>query len=187
MAWRCNGTLQFEAESPDNYDLMVLDERFEMLRPREHSAQVPADERELLERQFKSEDGRLNTLVCTPTLELGVDIGSLDSVLMRNVPPLPSNYWQRVGRAERRHRLAVNLTYARSASHDRAYFRDPLKLLDGQVTPPRFNMRNEVLVKKHVHSAVLTALYGLARANSPLGKPIERNSPRLCGVASRDR
>jgi ATP-dependent helicase YprA (DUF1998 family)/rubrerythrin len=170
MAWRCSGSLQFDQEKSDDYNLMVLDERFEMLRPREHSAQVPAVEREFIERQFKSDDGHLNTLVCTPTLELGVDIGSLDSVLMRNVPPLPSNYWQRVGRAGRRHRLAVNLTYARSVSHDRAYFHDPLKLLDGQVTPPRFNMRNEVLVRKHVHSAALTALYGLARETSPLAK-----------------
>lgn len=170
LAWRCNGTTKYELENPDDYDLMVLDQRYEMLRPREHSAQVPHDERERIERQFKSDDQRVNALVCTPTLELGVDIGSLDSVLMRNVPPLPANYWQRAGRAGRRHRLAVNLTYARSVSHDRAYFRDPLKLLDGQVTPPRFNMRNRLMVTKHVHATVLTVLHSLARERSPLSE-----------------
>ena len=73
--------------------------------------------------------------MATPTLELGVDIGGLDSVLMRNVPPLAANYWQRAGRAGRRHRMAVNLTYAGTRTHDRSYFRDPLKLLEGQIDP----------------------------------------------------
>lgn len=168
IGWRCKGTTRFETERADDYDLRVLDERFEMLRPKEHSAQVPAGERDILERWFKEGNERLNVLVCTPTLELGVDIGSLDTVLMRNVPPLPANYWQRAGRAGRRHRLAVTLTYARGTSHDRAYFRDPLKLLDGQVSPPRFNMRNAVMAKKHVHAATLTGLGMLARETGPL-------------------
>jgi RAD3-like DEAD/DEAH box helicase/uncharacterized protein DUF1998/helicase-like protein len=158
----CTGMLTQELENADNYDLMVLDQGFVMIRPREHSAQIPADEREILERAFKGDSQLTNTLVCTPTLELGVDIGALDSVLMRNVPPLPANYWQRAGRAGRRHRMAVNLTYARSASHDRAYFADPLKLLHGLVQPPRFNLKNEPMVRKHVHATMLTVLHRLA-------------------------
>lgn len=158
----CVGTLELTEESGDNYDLMVLDERFAMIRPREHSAQIPPDEREIRERAFKGDSQLVNTLVCTPTLELGVDIGALDSVLMRNVPPLPANYWQRVGRAGRRHRMAVNLTYARSTSHDRAYFAEPLKLLHGAIQPPRFNLKNEPMVQKHVHATVLTVLHRLA-------------------------
>jgi ATP-dependent helicase YprA (DUF1998 family) len=169
LAWRCTGTLAQETENPDNYDLMVLDGRFDMMRAKEHSAQIPAADREELERLFKGEGNRINTLVCTPTLELGVDIGGLDSVLMRNVPPLPSNYWQRAGRAGRRHRMAVNLTYARAHSHDRPYFNDPLKLLEGEIAPPSFNLRNEVMVRRHVHAVVLTALHRLSRPDSPLG------------------
>jgi ATP-dependent helicase YprA (DUF1998 family) len=92
-----------------------------------------------------------------------VDIGGLDTVLLRNVPPLPANYWQRVGRAGRRHRLAVNMTYARPASHDRCYFADPGKLLEGRVEPPRFNVKNEVMLSKHIHAAVITRLHQLTR------------------------
>jgi ATP-dependent helicase YprA (DUF1998 family) len=168
LAWRCAGMLLEETENPDNYDLMVLDGRFDMMRPKEHSAQIPATDREELERLFKGEGNRVNTLVCTPTLELGVDIGGLDSVLMRNVPPLPSNYWQRAGRAGRRHRMAVNLTYARTHSHDRPYFNNPLKLLEGEIAPPSFNLRNEVMVRKHVHAVVLTAMHRLSGSDSIL-------------------
>ena len=169
MAWHCNGTLEYEAENSDDYDLMVLDQQFSMLRPREHSAQVPAKDREVIESIFKGDNEQINTLVCTPTLEMGVDIGNLDTILMRNVPPLPSNYWQRAGRAGREHRMAVNFTYARQASHDRAYFQEPLKLLQGEIKPPRFNLRNRLMIEKHVHATVLTILYQLMR-NSDLSE-----------------
>lgn len=162
-AWRCSGTLVHQVEDRDNYNLWVLDNHYEMLRPEEHTAMVPTEDRERYENIFKGESDTLNTLVCTPTLELGVDIGQLDTVLMRNVPPLPANYWQRAGRAGRRHRMAVDLTYCRTTSHDRAYFRDPLKLLMGRVDPPAFNLRNEVMVSKHVHATVLTRLHQYTR------------------------
>lgn len=169
LAWRCDGELEFLPEDPDNYDLQVVDQAYEMLRPREHTAMVPHVEREKLEQIFKSASGAINTIVCTQTLELGVDIGSLDAVLMRNVPPLPANYWQRAGRAGRRHRMAVNFTYCRSVSHDRAYFAEPLKLLGGPIDPPAFHLSNELMVGKHVHACALTRLYQLARDGSVLG------------------
>lgn len=164
MVNRCAGVLEFEREDEDNYDLQLLTDGIEMVKPREHSAQIPAEDREYLEREFKSDRRRINTLVATPTLELGVDIGPLDSVLMRNVPPLPANYWQRSGRAGRRQRMAVNLTYARPASHDRAYFAEPLKMLAGEIDPPGFNLRNDVMVRKHLHATAITALHRLAAA-----------------------
>ena len=114
---------------------------------------------ERLENLFKGDSAAVNAFVCTPTLELGVDIGQLDAVLMRNVPPLPANYWQRAGRAGRRHRMAVDVTYCRPVSHDRAYFAHPIRLLDGRVDPPAFNFRNDLMVAKHVHATVVTRLH----------------------------
>ena len=165
-AWRCDGELEFVREDPDNYNLQVLDQGYSMLRPEEHTAMVPNAERERLENLFKGESEAVNCFVCTPTLEIGIDIGKLDAILMRNVPPLPANYWQRAGRAGRRHRMAVNLTYCRPVSHDRAYFTDPLKLLAGRVDPPAFNLRNDLMVAKHVHAAVFTRLHQYARDQS---------------------
>ena len=165
-AWRCDGTLEFQKEDPDNYDLQLLDERYSMLRPEEHTAMVPHAERERIENLFKGESEAINALVCTPTLEMGVDIGKLDAILMRNVPPLPANYWQRAGRAGRRHRMAVDIAYCRPVSHDRAYFNDPLKMLDGRIDPPAFNLRNDLMVSKHVHAAIITRLHQYTRGEA---------------------
>jgi len=182
MAWRCKGKLAFEPENPDNYDLLLLDQEFAMLRAREHSAQIPGPERERIENAFKGDNERINTLVCTPTLEMGVNIGALDAVLMRNVPPLPANYWQRAGRAGRQFRMALDITYARPSSHDRAYFNDPLKMLEGLVEPPSFNLRNPVMVGKHVHATVLTTLFKMLRQQSlpPLALDALTNALRDC-------
>lgn len=165
-AWRCQGALEWVSEDPDNYDLQLLDSAYEMLRPEEHTAMVPNEDRERLENLFKGESEAVNCLVCTPTLELGIDIGQLDSVLMRNVPPLPANYWQRAGRAGRRHRMAVDITYCRPVSHDRAYFSEPPKLLAGRIDPPAFNLRNEVMISKHVHATIITSLHRYCRDNT---------------------
>jgi hypothetical protein len=163
IAWRCDGLVEWVPEDEDSYDLQLLDGAYSMLRSEEHTAMVPADERERLENLFKGDSEAVNCLVCTPTLELGIDIGRLDSVLMRKVPPLPANYRQRAGRAGRRHRMAVDLTYCRPVSHDRAYFAEPLKLLDGRIDAPAFNLRNDVMVAKHVHATVIGALHGYGR------------------------
>jgi ATP-dependent helicase YprA (DUF1998 family) len=90
----------------------------------EHSGQVPLEAREQIEARFK--DGGLNLLVCTMTLELGVDLGQLLSVILRNVPPRPSNYAQRAGRAGRREeRVALIVTFAGGTPHDSYYYARP--------------------------------------------------------------
>lgn len=168
--WHCGGTLRAEPAPEDDYNVRLLQREFFMLRAREHSAQVPGEKREEYEEEFKREPpGAVNCLVCTPTLELGVDIGTLDMTLMRNVPPTPANYWQRVGRSGRRHRMGVNYTYCRRSSHDRYFFADPLQMLAAPVEPPRFNLDNEVLVAKHVRATVLTEL--LKRMADAAGSP----------------
>lgn len=156
--YRCRDgeVLPKKEEEPLDYDLAYLDSATTFVLAEEHTAQVPGDQRARIEAAFKDPGGRVNCLVATPTLELGVDIGALDMVLLRNVPPLPANYWQRAGRAGRRNRMAVVYTYARSHPHDLYYFRHPTALLGGAIRAPRFNLRNPVMVRKHVHAAVLT-------------------------------
>jgi len=158
----CDGLLKSEALDQDNFDVaLLLQPGFEPIVPSEHSAQVPAEERARIEREFKRKDGDLNCLVATPTLELGVDIGALDMVLMRNMPPGSSNYWQRAGRAGRRERMASILTYCKRWHHDQYFFNKPLELLRGEIEAPSFNLRNPVLVAKHHHAVVVGTLLRL--------------------------
>jgi hypothetical protein len=131
---------------------------FVMVSAEEHTAQVPGEIRNRIENDFKSRNGRTNCLVATPTLEMGVNIGALDMALMRNVPPRPSNYWQRAGRAGREERMAVVVTYCRRSPHDRYFFDDPLRLLGGSIEAPTFNLRNPLMVAKHIRSAILSEL-----------------------------
>ncbi len=160
----CKGTLQATGRDVSHFDVHQYTQvRFVPLKPQEHSAQVPKAERERIEREFKRESGgRFNCLVCTPTLELGVDIGKLEMALMRNVPPTPANYAQRAGRAGRRHRVGVVFSYCRGSSHDRYFFDDPRSMIAGEIRVPAFSMRNEPLIRKHAHSAMLTALRAIA-------------------------
>lgn len=162
-AMHCKGTLQREEPPVDDYNVTMLDLPFSMLTAQEHSAQVPAKERETIEDEFKKPEGKYNCLIATPTLEMGVDIGALDMVLMRNAPPKPSNYWQRAGRAGRRHRMAVIYTYCRRSNHDSYFFEEPTRMLAGRIETPRFNLHNEIMVRKHVHAAVLSEMLRLTR------------------------
>ncbi|MBW1717804.1 MAG: hypothetical protein JRJ77_18715, partial [Deltaproteobacteria bacterium] len=154
----CPGVLIKEKAPDENYNVSLLNKEFSMLMVHEHTAQVPIKKRYEIEDQFKRPEGTINCLVATPTLELGVDIGDLDMILMRNVPPLASNYWQRAGRAGRRNRMAVIYSYCRKSVHDEYFYEDPMRLLSGKIDPPNFNLRNPVMIRKHTHAAILSEL-----------------------------
>ena len=71
----------------------------------EHTALLTRDERDRLQQRFSSPNPRPwepNLLSATPTLELGIDVGDLSTVVLCSVPPAQANYLQRVGRAGRR-------------------------------------------------------------------------------------
>ncbi|MFL6197817.1 MAG: DEAD/DEAH box helicase [Thermoanaerobaculia bacterium] len=167
----CEGKVALEPRDAEHFDVVQYTQReFVPLLSREHSAQVPKEDRLEAEREFKKTNGRANCLVATPTLELGVDIGPLEMVLLRNVPPSPANYAQRSGRAGRRHRIGAVFCYCRNAQHDQYFYGQPPAMIAGEVRVPGFSMRNEPLVRQHVFSAILTELRGWEGAKEALAK-----------------
>jgi hypothetical protein len=139
----------------------TLEERVP-LEAAEHSAQVPGDDRRRAETDFSNKDKPLNVLVCTPTMELGIDIGQLSAVFMRNVPPSPANYAQRSGRAGRQRQSSVIATFCgaggRRGPHDQYFYRFPEKMISGRIAAPRFLLDNQTLLRAHLHSLVFERL-----------------------------
>lgn len=149
------------------------------IRAREHTAQVPGEEREKREEAFR--EARLPILYCSPTMELGVDISQLNVVNMRNVPPTPANYAQRSGRAGRSGQPALVFTYCTTGSpHDQYHFKRPSRMVSGVVSTPRLDLANKDLIRAHVH-AIWLAETG-ANLGSSLRSVVDIDEPETLPV-----
>ena len=125
----------------DYYGKLYATGDVERIFAREHTGLLKRDEREQLEMEFKSNNNMRkpwysNLLSCTPTLEMGIDIGNLSSLILCSVPPAQANYLQRIGRAGRRDGNALNLTVANARPHDLFFFAEPEEMLAGHIDAP---------------------------------------------------
>ena len=126
------------------------------LRAQEHSAQIARPVLAVYEDRFK--EGRINLLNCSTTMEMGVDIPNVGVVVNGNVPPSPSNYRQRVGRAGRRGEpWAFAATFCRDLPLDRIVFDNPARLLTAPVSAPAVRLDSRRLIARHVNAALLAA------------------------------
>ncbi len=107
----------------------------------EHTGLLDREQRERVEKQFKRKKDEHkpwdpNLLSCTPTLEMGIDIGDLSTVVLCSIPPTQAQYLQRIGRAGRQDGNAMTVAIVNARPHDLYFYEDPLEMLSGQIEPP---------------------------------------------------
>jgi hypothetical protein len=120
-----------------------------------HSSEIDDKQRQQVEHDF--DNGILDVLIATPTLEMGVDISDLSKVLMVGVPPSESSYVQRAGRAGRGdNRYAIIATMCRtSRPRDIHFFHRPMELIGPHIVPPMFDLNCGSVWKSHLHAVVV--------------------------------
>ncbi len=162
---------------PNKYFQRFYQTNFQDIKPiegREHTGQINNEKRKQREKEFR--EGKIGALFCSPTMELGIDISDLSIVHMRNVPPSPSNYAQRSGRAGRSGQAALVLVYCSNFSaHDRHYFKHSTQMVAGTVTAPRMDLINEELLLSHLNASILTRR-PLSVLNASLGDLVDKNN-----------
>ena len=134
---------------------MYQDLEIRNLRVVEHTAQLDREKAYAYQNDFKGK--KIDVLSCSTTFELGVDVGDLETVFMRNVPPSPANYAQRAGRAGRSLKsVAFALTFCNKGNHDFAFYRRPEAMIRGNIRPPVFKVENEKIAIRHLYASALS-------------------------------
>jgi hypothetical protein len=158
----CDGVMEkydLHHEYKDNhYYRLYNDLEIRDLRVEEHTAQLSKEKAYDFQRKFVNKE--IDILSCSTTFEMGVDVGTLETVFMRNVPPSPANYAQRAGRAGRsKLAAAYALTMCNRSSHDFTYFKRPTDMIKGKIRPPRFNILNEKIAIRHIYATALASFW----------------------------
>ena len=155
------------------------------LRAVEHTAQIPGKEARNEERWFQDlfqdhqnpDDFRVDILSVTTTMEMGIDIGSLLSVGMRNIPPTVANYQQRAGRAGRRgSALATVLSFAQFRSHDQYYFAHPPEIVSHPPRVPALYLTNDVFIRRHIRSLLLQRFFLVLSEKRPISQSVSSST-----------
>jgi ATP-dependent helicase YprA (DUF1998 family) len=139
----------------------------------EHTAQLNAPQNEDIfskaeENELLFQDVRLiwgargtrataiDVLSSTTTMEVGIDLGALSGVALRNMPPARANYQQRAGRAGRRgNAIATVLAFGSADTHDEHYFSEPDGMICGDVVDPRLTLDNPDIARRHIRAFLL--------------------------------
>ncbi|MEV6009164.1 DEAD/DEAH box helicase [Streptomyces sp. NPDC051976] len=174
----------------DFYRRMYRDAGVFTINTAEHTGALSRAKREAVEKAFR--DGvdvhyaNPQVLSCTPTLELGIDIGDLSAVVLASLPKGPANYIQRVGRAGRSTGNAYLLTMVDRGPRDRYYLEDPRLMIAGDVLPPGCYLSAAEILRRQ-YLAHLLDLAAAGRLTAPDGtslRPLPSRATDLFGTAA---
>ena len=179
----CRGKLEEQVFNPVHENIIarwVSGDKtlsFTTLKSEEHTAQINKDLAKKIEDKFRA-DG-VNLLSSTTTFEMGINIGNLQKVLLRNAPPSSASYVQRVGRAGRgRDKNAVCVTLCRRTKYDADAWRDPTLLMSGEVRTPTVFVQNRIIAQRHFNALVFARFLRIEVSDEKrLGNELKQQIP----------
>lgn len=176
LDYKCaDGQYDVVESEQDNYYKKVYNREISpRIYAHEHTGLLERGKREDIEREFKEGKDRngdkvaqpINVLTATSTLEMGIDIGDLNVVANAGIPPKPSNFLQRVGRAGRKEGAALVLNYAKAGKHDMYYFADPLSMMEGAVGTPGCFLAAKDILRRHFYAFCIDSWTSADTGNS---------------------
>ncbi|HXY99027.1 MAG TPA: DEAD/DEAH box helicase [Stellaceae bacterium] len=143
--------------------LIAAEHTAQLNAPQNEDVFSKAEENELLFQDVPLTSSRhashvtaIDVLSSTTTMEVGIDIGALSGVALRNMPPGRANYQQRAGRAGRRgNAVATVVAFSSVDSHDEHYFTKPDGMIRGDVVDPRLTLDNREITRRHIRAFLL--------------------------------
>ena len=145
--------------------LVAAEHTAQLNAPQNEDVFSKAEENELLFQDIALGDRAnsstaVDVLSSTTTMEVGIDIGALSGVALRNMPPGRANYQQRSGRAGRRgNAVATVVAFGSADSHDEHYFTNPDGMIRGEVVDPKLTLDNPDIVRRHIRAFLMQSYH----------------------------
>ena len=153
LKYRCSGEYKIIIDNTKNnyYKKVYNRSRSPRIYAADHTGLLERKEREILEIDFKTRPNfnSKNVMVATSTLEMGIDIGSLNTAFNNSIPPQTSNFLQRVGRAGRLTGSALLVNFSQTKAHDLFYYEDPKEMMVGEINTPGCYIEAKEILKRH--------------------------------------